>query len=490
MAMLILLGVCLLPWTYAQTLGSGDSRNVPASNFLCDATLSVSFNSLNVRCGTEVAYQAIDNTGGPEKMPSIKWAGPGENSDLFTIIIVDRDAPNATIPNLSPIRHMAIANVPYGLLKAGFDSTSSVPTALFAYAKPGPPTSSGCHRYYVILYRQTPGVTPSLSVPSSADSTYRRVWDFPSWVKSNSLVGPISINYWQTQNINTASLLCPAPMPPIVGPSVYPNGLINRPPVYGAGSQPPRDAPPFFFTDLPPADDPGTAPWSDAPPLDWPPSRYDPPEAEYNFPPFEIPSVYPSPPAPVFRSSISTTYQGMDYYDTANNATKRSSFKSKVEGDVDKNCALLGYDCKSELVYIAPGSIVAAVQATLPAGTSASSATQTTLVLASLLNSYYSKTSNLPAGATSASTVALSSNGIPAPPPSPESTNSNSSNLGLALGLGLGLGIGILAIIGIVVFFVLHKRKNSDARVADKVSAKKEEPSMFPQVDDRTKSFA
>ena len=247
-----------------------------------------------------------------------------------------------------------------------------------------------------------------------------------------------------------------------------------------------------YFTDLPPTDDLGTAPGSDAPPLDWPPSRYDPPEQEYNFPPFKILSVYPSPPGQVFRSSISMSYQGMDYYDTTNNATRLSGFKSKVEGDVNMNCALLGYDCKSEVIYLAPGSIVTAVQATLPAGTSASSASQTTSILASLMNSYYSKAFNLPTGATSASAVALSFNGIPAPPPalvspSPESKSSNT----LALGLGLGLGLGLLAIIGIVAFVLLHKRKSSEVRVADKAPVKEEEPSsMFPAVDKREKSFA
>ena len=144
-------------------------------------------------------------------MPHLRWTGPGKDADLFTIVIVDRDAPNSTNPNVSPIKHMTIANVPYALLKSGFNSTSSVPTALFAYAKPGPPPSSGCHRYYALLYKQTPGVTPSMANPND-----RRLWDFPTWAKNNSLIGPISINYWQTQNVNTTSAACPAPTSPIV----------------------------------------------------------------------------------------------------------------------------------------------------------------------------------------------------------------------------------------------------------------------------------
>lgn len=174
-----------------------DSRNVSEAEWACNGPavgLQVAFGDLAVICSTEVLQDAS------QLQPVITYYNASADpATLYTVIIVDRDAPSASNPVRSPLRHYAAASIPSTVLAAG--AGPSV-TALFNYSGPQPPVGSLCHRYYVMLYSQAAGVVPIL-----ADPTVRTLWDFPAWAANFSLT-KIAVNYWETQNLSARTAPC------------------------------------------------------------------------------------------------------------------------------------------------------------------------------------------------------------------------------------------------------------------------------------------
>lgn len=169
-----------------------DSRNVSDSEWICNGALDVAFGSQHVSCSSEVLQDVA------QAQPTVTYTAVNF-SLLYTLIIVDRDAPSMGSPTRSPLRHYAAGNIPAAILSAGAGST--VP-AWFNYSGPQPPNGSLCHRYYVMLYAQAPGTFPTL-----VDPTSRYLWDFPVWAANNSLT-KIAVNYWETQNLSARTAPC------------------------------------------------------------------------------------------------------------------------------------------------------------------------------------------------------------------------------------------------------------------------------------------
>lgn len=172
-----------------------DSRDVNASEWVCsDALLSVVFGSQATSCATEVLQDIA------QVQPIVTYFNSSADpSSLYTLIIVDRDAPNSSVPVRSPLRHYAAGNIPASVLATG---AGAAVVAWFNYSGPQPPVGSLCHRYYVQLYVQTPGVTPTLADPFS-----RYTWDFPAWATNNSL-SKVAVSYWRTQNLGVRTGPC------------------------------------------------------------------------------------------------------------------------------------------------------------------------------------------------------------------------------------------------------------------------------------------
>ena len=180
------------------TLGTcWDSRNISDQEWVCDespAGLHVDFGTLRIKCGTEVLQDVS------QVQPIISFYNSSDDSStLYTLIIVDRDASSAANPTRSPLRHYAAGNIPAALLAAG---AGAGVCAWFNYSGPQPPAGTLCHRYYVMLYRQRPGVTPTLEEP-----TNRLLWDFPVWAANNSLT-KVSVDFWMTQNLSFRTAPC------------------------------------------------------------------------------------------------------------------------------------------------------------------------------------------------------------------------------------------------------------------------------------------
>ena len=174
------------------SVAAWDSRNVSDSEWICFGSLDVAFGSQHVACSSEV-FQNV-----AQAQPTVTYTAVN-SSLLYTLIIVDRDAPSMGSPTRSPLRHYAAGNITAAILSRGAGSAVS---AWFNYSGPQPPSGSLCHRYYVMLYAQTPGTFPTL-----VDPTSRYLWDFPAWAANNSLT-KIAVNYWETQNLSARTAPC------------------------------------------------------------------------------------------------------------------------------------------------------------------------------------------------------------------------------------------------------------------------------------------
>ena len=197
----------------AATASAFDSRNVSAEQWLCseETALSVSFDASGgpdtVGCGAEVLWLAS------QTQPAFAYSAANAQS-LYTLLVLDRDAPNAGAPIRSPLIHMALADVDGAELAAGRFSNVR---AMCPYAGPRPPAGSLCHRYYVQLYEQAAGVSPELNVTAVG----RFSFDFVIWSAENSLTRiPDALAYFQTQNDTARTGPCGvAPGSPSAAPS-------------------------------------------------------------------------------------------------------------------------------------------------------------------------------------------------------------------------------------------------------------------------------
>jgi len=171
-----------------------DSRNVSAAQWACSpaTAMAVSFAASGgppgaVGCGAEVLWAPS------QAQPTFGYAA-ADASGLYTLLLLDRDAPNAAEPVRSPLIHMALADVPGGQLGAAAVTTWR---SLFPFSGPRPPAGTLCHRYYFQLYEQSPAVAPQLNVTAVG----RFSFNFPAWADANNLTRvPGALTYFQTQN--------------------------------------------------------------------------------------------------------------------------------------------------------------------------------------------------------------------------------------------------------------------------------------------------
>jgi phosphatidylethanolamine-binding protein (PEBP) family uncharacterized protein len=179
-----------------------DARDVPASEWAVGSgSLTVAFLNGPTASGATTPEVLRPATVAMPTFTFFDASAPA--TTLYTALVLDRDAPNASVPLRSPLRHMALAGLSQAQLRAGVSWATLGPgangssVALFNYSGPNPPAGSGCHRYYAMLYTQTAAVSPS--IPPEQGSRFS--WDFPAWAASQSLTKVASATtYFRTQN--------------------------------------------------------------------------------------------------------------------------------------------------------------------------------------------------------------------------------------------------------------------------------------------------
>ncbi|PON49335.1 Phosphatidylethanolamine-binding protein PEBP [Parasponia andersonii] len=88
--------------------------------------------------------------------PKVQILGPRNQTNLYTLVMVDPDAPSPSEPTLREWLHWLVVDIP-----EGFDCTKG--KELVAYMGPQPPT--GIHRYAFLLFRQRGGSLAGVTPP-------------------------------------------------------------------------------------------------------------------------------------------------------------------------------------------------------------------------------------------------------------------------------------------------------------------------------------
>lgn len=143
-------------------------------------SVSVNYDGVYVRLGNELRMRQV------MAAPRIHYrnAKPGK---LYTIFMLDPDAPSRDYPVVSPMLHYMVINAPYADNAAG--------ETLLPYLTPAPLPVTGYHRYVFLVYEQTGRIKPSLMLPLI--SRFRFTLDnFP---EKSELIGPVAANYFTSQ---------------------------------------------------------------------------------------------------------------------------------------------------------------------------------------------------------------------------------------------------------------------------------------------------
>lgn len=148
------------------------------------ATIQIEYKSgVNVEQGNELTPTQVKD------MPKFKFeANPDQ---LYTLAMVDPDAPSRKDPTFREILHCLIANIPGNNVDKG--------NVLAAYVGSGPPQGTGLHRYVFLVYHQKNGKLASeMNIPNNSRQG-RVKFSIRKFAKDNNLGEPIAANFYQAK---------------------------------------------------------------------------------------------------------------------------------------------------------------------------------------------------------------------------------------------------------------------------------------------------
>ncbi|XP_028851270.1 phosphatidylethanolamine-binding protein 4 isoform X2 [Denticeps clupeoides] len=129
-----------------------------------------------------------------------EWGPPKVKLDcvekkMYTLMMVDPDAPSRSNPIRSYWRHWLLTDIKSSMLRSG----DIKGTVLSEYAPPSPPQRSGLHRYQFLLLEQPANQALSLSHQEKAS---RGSWDPQAFIARFGLGHPVATVQFLTQNYN------------------------------------------------------------------------------------------------------------------------------------------------------------------------------------------------------------------------------------------------------------------------------------------------
>ncbi|KAH8276782.1 hypothetical protein KR026_000654 [Drosophila bipectinata] len=146
--------------------------------------VQVSYGECNVVCrGNELTPTQVKDT------PTVQWCAP-EGDSLYTLLMVDPDAPTRQDPKFREILHWAVVNIKGNDIATGFP--------LAAYIGSGPPEGTGLHRYIFLVYRQGNKIEEGQTIPNNVRAG-RLNFSARQFAAKHGLGEPIAANYYQAQ---------------------------------------------------------------------------------------------------------------------------------------------------------------------------------------------------------------------------------------------------------------------------------------------------
>ncbi|KAL1460506.1 hypothetical protein WDU94_012483 [Cyamophila willieti] len=122
--------------------------------------------------------------------PIIFWFGNPHS--LYTLMMIDPDAPSRSDQKLSPILHFLVGNIP------GHDVNKG--DIIVDYVGAQPPKDVGLHRYIFLLYHQLRKINFKEPMIPSSSMEGRLNFAIRNFTEKYQLFGPVASNFFQAQN--------------------------------------------------------------------------------------------------------------------------------------------------------------------------------------------------------------------------------------------------------------------------------------------------
>eukprot|EP01118_Nematostelium_gracile_P004016 TRINITY_DN1475_c0_g1_i1.p1 TRINITY_DN1475_c0_g1~~TRINITY_DN1475_c0_g1_i1.p1 ORF type:complete len:170 (-),score=41.59 TRINITY_DN1475_c0_g1_i1:108-617(-) len=146
-------------------------------------TLKVSYGDRELKMGEVLDPSEAKST------PSLHWGTV--DGKLYTLLMVDPDAPSRENPTKRCYRHWGVVNIPGNKIGEGKIVTE--------YMGPAPPPNSGTHRYVFLVYEQAKGL--KLDTHNLGE---RGGFNVPHFMKESGLKDPLAAFMFHSQNSNEA----------------------------------------------------------------------------------------------------------------------------------------------------------------------------------------------------------------------------------------------------------------------------------------------
>ncbi|CAG2116489.1 unnamed protein product, partial [Medioppia subpectinata] len=125
-------------------------------------TITVKYSSgVEVNLGNELTPTQVKNR------PAVSWTA--DTGSLYTLIMVDPDAPSRQDRAYGDVKHWLVINIP------GDDVSNGHTLAEFVAS--GPPKDSGLHRYIFLVYKQSDVIHTDEKTVSERSIDGRMMWN-------------------------------------------------------------------------------------------------------------------------------------------------------------------------------------------------------------------------------------------------------------------------------------------------------------------------
>lgn len=121
-----------------------------------------------------------------KSMPVVEW--PMEDNQLYTLVMVDPDAPKSSKPTAREWNHWLVINIPGNNIPEG--------QTLVSYMGASPPKGSGTHRYVLLVYKQLSG---KIKLVERIDPNKRAKFSIKNFATKYKLDNPIAGNFFMVE---------------------------------------------------------------------------------------------------------------------------------------------------------------------------------------------------------------------------------------------------------------------------------------------------
>ncbi|XP_033211840.1 protein D2-like [Belonocnema kinseyi] len=145
--------------------------------------LEVKYGEKKLKFGDELTPTQVKD------MPDIDFKH--EDSALYTLIMIDPDAPTRKAPIMREWQHWIVINIPGDDVSKG--------ETLADYVGAGPPQGSGLHRYVILVFKQPGKLTVDEKHRKITDQTLRERFSTKKFAAKYNLGEPVAGNLFLAQ---------------------------------------------------------------------------------------------------------------------------------------------------------------------------------------------------------------------------------------------------------------------------------------------------